>query len=265
MAHRGGAYDEHYRTLWHSRQFTRESLQATLAFFLDVPEGGDPNGNEIQHALRAVGAPDLAGRRVLDCACGTGVCSIYFALAGARVCGFDRSPVAVAIAGESARRSGVGERVSFSVADARKLPYPDRAFDAVFCQSALHILVDYDECPTELARVLKPGGRAVFCDEALGHNPVLEAIRYFRRQKYRECGGRPLKYRDIARFGGPFSATRVHHFNLTLQVKTLLASHLHRPGLRAWLRRLDAVDRRLLGAFPWLQRFCGKVVVEYVR
>jgi SAM-dependent methyltransferase len=262
---RARAYDEHYRTEWHARRFTREIIEESLADFLRCETGGHPNGNEIQCALQAIGVPDLQGRTVVDYCCGTGVTAIYFALLGARVFAFDRSPVALAIARESARLSGVLDRVQFAVADARRLPYLSASADVAFCQSALHILVDYPECPGELARVLKPGGKAVFCEEALRAHPALEAVRRLRRRRYRDCGGRTVDYPDLQAFGRAFSASRIHHFNLLFQLKTLFGHPIRGRGVRRLLRALDALDRRLLRRFPVLNRFCGKIVVEYVR
>jgi SAM-dependent methyltransferase len=265
VAARARAYDEHYRTQWHARRFTRAVIEESLADFLQLEEGGHPNGNEIQCALAAIGVPNLQGRTIIDYCCGTGVTAIYFAMLGARVLAFDRSPVALAIARESARLSGVLDRIQFVVADARRLPCVSAGFDAVFCQSALHILVDYPECPPELARALKPGGKAVFCEEALRYNPILEAIRFLRRGKYRQCGGRAIDYRDLAGFGASFAETRIHHFNLLFQIKTVFGHPIQGRRRRRFLGWLDAADRKILPRFPSLNRLCGKVVVEYIR
>ena len=227
------------------------------------------SGKEVQLALRLVGAPKVAGRTILDYCCGTGMTAIYFALCGANVRAFDASEAAVGIARQSARLSGVEQHVEFAVAAAQDLPYAAGVFDGAFCRSALHIIADYAQCRWELARVLKPGARAVFCEEPLGHNPLLQPVRYLRRRKYRHCGGRPLKYQDIRAFGEAFSRTSVHHFRLFAQSK-LFGRLLRRPGplrrrICALLRALDRADRRLCLAAPWLERFCGSVVVEYTR
>ena len=268
---RAAAYNRHYSTAgWKVTRWTRQSIDAFLAYALDVEEGGNLNGNEIMHALGRVGAPNLAGKTVLDCCCGTGVTAIYFALCGAQVYACDRSQTAIRMASESAVLSGVGDRVRFDLADAQELPYAAEMFDAVFCQSALHILVDYPACPVELARVLKPGAKAVFCEEAFNRNPILRPIRYIRRRHWRQCGGRPLTYQDIAAFGQPFAETAIYHFNLLAQAKNLFQGHLERHGrLKPWLRRilrgLERFDRVLLSRARWLQPFCGKVVVEYTK
>ena len=131
-------------------------------------------------------------------------------------------------------------------------------------------MIDYPRCPFELARVLKPGAKAVFCDEALGHNPVLAPIRWVRRRKWSRCGGRPLKYPDISEFGKPFSRTDVAHFNLLLQAKTAFAGQLARRGRlsrssRSLLKTLEKIDRAFLRACPSLKRYCGAAVVSFVK
>jgi SAM-dependent methyltransferase len=268
---RAAAYDIHYRTGgWESHHWTREAIEARLAYAPYVDKGGNLRGNEIQHALRIVGVPDLTGKKVLDYCCGTGITAIYFALCGAEVWAFDASTDAINIAARSSDMSGVSQSVHFCVADAQSLPYEDDFFDVAFCQSALHILIDYPNCPIEVARVLKTGGRMVFCEEGLGYNPIVKPFRWLRRRRWTSCGGRPLRYPDIEQFGTPFSQTEIQHFNLLAQVKSAFMGHLRRCGcLQPWTKRLlialDRADRSILAAFPRLKKYCGAVVVSYMK
>lgn len=265
-AQRADAYDKVYKG-WSVKRITREVYEASTRFFLDAPgdQPGHLDGNELECAFRLLDVDHLAGRTILDYCCGTGRSSLYFALRGARVWGVDRSMEAICNARAAARLSGVEEQARFAVMDAQELSFADEAFDAVFCQSALHIIIDYPACATQLCRVLKPGGRAIFCEEALGHNPALELVRWFRRRKHRECGGRTLHYRDIESFGRAFHETRIHHFNLLLQVKQFLGKGAHRPAVKRVLRGVRAVDQALLTMLPFARRYCGKIVVEYIR
>lgn len=268
---RAYAYDEHYRTAgWKAQCWTRQKVEAFLAYTLESPSGGNLNGNEINCALKLLGMPNVAGKTILDYCCGTGITAIYLAMCGAKVHAFDASRAAIDMAVESARLSGVADRVDFSFADAQHLPYPDGTFDAAFCQSALHIVIDYPPCSHELARVLKPRAKALFCEEALAYNPILKPIRWLRRRTSRDCGGRPLSYGDIRRFGFAFTQTEMYHFNLFVQCKQFFGGYLIRHGrlprgVRPVLRALDRLDRGLLAIAPWLRHLCGKVVVEYVK
>ena len=53
---------------------------------------------------------------------------------------------------------------------AESLPYPDRAFDAVFSNAVLHWVRGQDAMMTEVRRVLRPGGR--FVAEMGGHGNI---------------------------------------------------------------------------------------------
>ncbi|NLX21154.1 MAG: class I SAM-dependent methyltransferase [Phycisphaerae bacterium] len=264
IASRASAYDAIYAH-WRSHRFTRESYESNLAFFLDMDASahGYLNGDELRFAYELLGTDSISDKTVLDCCCGTGKSTVYLALRGARVHAFDSSRQAIAVAKESADLSGVADRVQFAVQDAQYLPYADGSFDAVFCQSALHIVIDYPRCARELARVLKPGGMAVFCEEALGHNPLLKPIRWYRRRKYVTCGGRALTCQDLRRFGAPFQNVCIYHFNLLAQSKTLLGGLSRHPWIKTALRRCAAWDKAMLARWPALRRYCGKVVVAY--
>lgn len=264
-------YDHHYRTAgWQAQRWTKEAIEGFLAYAVDSCEGGHLNGNEIQYGLKVLGIPDGRPMRILDYCCGTGITAVYFALCGVEVWAFDASVEAINIAMESSAMSGVSEKTHFRVSDAQSLPYEADFFDAAFCQSGLHIVIDYPNCPRELSRVLKTGGKVVFCEEGLGYNPFLRPIRSLRRRKYAKCGGRPLLYPDIERFGSPFSQTHVQHFNLLAQVKSAFGGQLNRYGrLRPWTKGLvhtaERIDRVLLSALPRLKRYCGAVVVTYTK
>ncbi|MGB6721473.1 MAG: methyltransferase domain-containing protein, partial [Terracidiphilus sp.] len=65
----------------------------------------------------------------------------------------------------SARARGVA-----AVSSAEALPHPDRAFDAVFSNAALHWVRGQDAMMSEVHRVLKPGGR--FVAEMGGHGNI---------------------------------------------------------------------------------------------
>lgn len=268
---RAAAFDMHYHTRWRrARQWTRETVEARLAYVLDVDKGGCLTGNEIQYALRAIDLPNINGKKVLDYCCGTGETAVYFALCGAEVWAFDASPEAIDIAKKSAEMSGVSQLIHFDVLDAQMFPYDNDFFDVAFCRSALYIVTEYPKCPIELCRVLKPCGKAVFCEEGFGYNPFLKPIRWLRRRKWAKCGGRPLTYPDIEQFGAPFSQTEIQHFNLLMQVKTVFAGQLHRRGyLKPWskklLKILEKADRTILIALPSLKKYCGAIVVSFVK
>jgi demethylmenaquinone methyltransferase / 2-methoxy-6-polyprenyl-1,4-benzoquinol methylase len=104
----------------------------------------------------AVGA--RPGERVLDLAAGTGSSSLPFVAAGATVvpCDFSLGMLGV---GKQAQPS-----LPFVAGDALRLPFADRAFDAVTISFGLRNVSDVDAALREMARVTRPGGRLVVCE-----------------------------------------------------------------------------------------------------
>jgi ubiquinone/menaquinone biosynthesis C-methylase UbiE len=99
---------------------------------------------------------DIAGKTVVDLACGTGHLAGMLSGRGARTTGVDFAPEMIALA-----RRHVSN-VEFIEADCEQLPFNDSQFDAaVCCFGALHFERP-DAVFAEVARILKPGGQFVF-------------------------------------------------------------------------------------------------------
>lgn len=104
---------------------------------------------------------EVAGGLGLEIGCGAGQCSRWLVGQGARMLGVDSSPGQLRFSRELDRRAGV--RVPTVCGDARVLPVADRSFDfACSAFGALPFLGDTDRVMSEVARVLRPGGRWVF-------------------------------------------------------------------------------------------------------
>jgi ubiquinone/menaquinone biosynthesis methyltransferase len=99
--------------------------------------------------------------RALDLACGTGDLACALAARGAHVVGVDASPRMI---DEAKQRSRGETRVEFVVGDMTALDAPDASVDIVTAGYALRNVPDYKRALTEIARVLKPGGRLVTLD-----------------------------------------------------------------------------------------------------
>jgi ubiquinone/menaquinone biosynthesis C-methylase UbiE len=120
--------------------------------------------------LRTMLADDLElrpGYRVLDVGCGPGRLACLFAERVAPtgvVDGIDASVEMIKRARSQARKRGVA--VTFQVAFAQDLPFPDGTFDAVGCTLALHHVAQDDQrtAVEEMYRVLKPGGRLLIAE-----------------------------------------------------------------------------------------------------
>ncbi len=97
----------------------------------------------------------VAGRQVLDAACGPGLYLRELVERGAEVTAFDASPVMVSLA----RQQTTGRvRVDQAVLG-ESLPYPDEIFDLIVCALAIHYALDRAAAFAGFYRVLRPGGQ----------------------------------------------------------------------------------------------------------
>ncbi len=102
-----------------------------------------------------------AGDSVLDCATGTGDLAIAFkrAVGDGRVVGTDFCAPMLGPAPAKAQKRGLD--ITFEVADALDLPYDDNTFDIASISFGIRNVDDPLKCLTEMARVVRPGGRVV--------------------------------------------------------------------------------------------------------
>jgi len=117
-------------------------------------------------------------KKILDYGCGHGIHSILPAKWGGVVIGVDISIKSIKIAKERAIIEGVSDYVTFKVGDCESLDFPDNYFDIVFSSGTLSCL-DLAKAYFEMARVLKPDGKALIVD-TLGYNPLLNFTRWIR-------------------------------------------------------------------------------------
>ncbi|HVL95280.1 MAG TPA: methyltransferase domain-containing protein [Solirubrobacteraceae bacterium] len=109
-----------------------------------------------EHVL-TLAAP-APGDRVLDVACGTGNAALLAAGAGAEVTGLDSAARLVEVARSRAAEAGVS--ATFVVGDAQDLPFADASFDLALSVFGVIFAPQPGRALAELARVLRPGGRA---------------------------------------------------------------------------------------------------------
>lgn len=105
-----------------------------------------------------------AGEKALDIGCGPGLTTEALARAvgpQGRVLGIDIAPPMLAIA---KRRCGQLPQVGFGMADVVSLPHADASFDIALASQVYEYVDDIDRALFELARVIRPGGRAVLVD-----------------------------------------------------------------------------------------------------
>ena len=200
----------------------------------------------------------LAGREVLEYGCGLGELTVILARSGARVTTFDISEASVDAARRRVEANGVEDQVEFAVASAEALPFPDGRFDLVVGKAILHHL-DPVLGPRELARVMRPGGRAAF-SEPMGTNPLLKFARDHvpYPEKHERGADRPLTSSDVTAWAVGFSEFHIQQVQLLSMVERAF-------GFRRRFRTLRRMDTILLARIPYLRRFCRYAVLTFVR
>lgn len=104
--------------------------------------------------------------RLLDIATGGGHTALAFAPLVAEVVASDITPEMLATAERFIAAKGVAN-VSYALADAEDLPFPDGSFDIVTCRIAPHHFPNPGQFVREAARVLRPGGRFGLLDSTV--------------------------------------------------------------------------------------------------
>ena len=98
-----------------------------------------------------------AGENILDAGCGTGVFTLDFLAAGARVVGLDISVPMLNVA----RRKTESYAFSALRGDMERMPFKDNSFDKAVSVTALEFIEDAQGAVNELFRVTRPGGLVV--------------------------------------------------------------------------------------------------------
>jgi ubiquinone/menaquinone biosynthesis C-methylase UbiE len=195
------------------------------------------------------------GRRVLDLGCGSGVCSCLFAEAGAEVTAVDLTEAAVALAARGA--ASLGARIEVVRGDAERLGFRSAAFDYVFSWGVLHHTSDPDGAFSEVARVLKPGGRGLVM---VYHRASL--VYYLKGLFWLVAKGKLLRGHTL-RSVQDFYTDGYYHRHYT---RSELAAALRAAGLVEVRTTVTQMEKKILPGFPprldaWLKGRLGWLLI----
>ena len=176
---------------------------------------------------------DLArGSDVLEYGCGAGSRARELAPVARSFHAIDISEAAIRQVAETT----TAPNVHLHVMDAMDLAFEDRSFDLVFGSGIVHHL-DTAVSAREVARVLRPGGSAVFW-EPLGYNPLINAYRWL-TPSARTPDEHPLLAGDLALMRRHFSAFEVDLFGLGSIAAVPFRNTRFGLPLRSALTRID--------------------------
>lgn len=176
---------------------------------------------------------------VLDYGCYDGSMSgHYLSFKPQRLVGIDISKRAIERAKER-----YDDKAEFYVMDAHKLEFPDNSFDVVVGVSILHHL-DFETAITEVQRVLKPGGYAIF-QEPLRDNPGGKLVRAL-TPKARTADELPLSRKQI-KWADNYIGGQKHVFTGLFSTALGMATSLVLKKPDNWiLVAADKLDRKLM-------------------
>jgi len=148
---------------------------------------------------------------VLEVGCGEGSNLAVVERTGLRLVGCDLSALALSCARDASRRAAESASSQapapplFLRADAERLPFPDRNFDAAFAVSLLEHLPEPETVIEEMIRVLAPGGRLILISPQyggpLGASPCRKtggAARFLRRLARAHVPAAPAASRPLS-------------------------------------------------------------------
>jgi ubiquinone/menaquinone biosynthesis C-methylase UbiE len=220
----------------------------------------------IRFAFERIGS--VAGRTVVDMGCGRGRISVYMALHGARVVGFDINEASLAEARELAAKWNVADRCRFLCCRSEAMALDTHAADLIFSRSTLQY-ADRVEVFKECLRVLRPGGSLILL-ENLPHSPFINLYRVWRRRRAR----RPedvayvrsirgyLTHAEVRRWEDQFAQAAHKDFHLlAVPVIALRRKYRRCPVVRAFNSAVERLDDCLFAALPFTRRLAWLVAV----
>ncbi len=206
-----------------------------------------PNREHVDFLADAIAyIQPIAGKRLLECGCGPGHLSVYFAKQGARVTAVDVSPGNIALCQARALANQV--TIDYHAIPVENLDYPDGSFDIIFGNQVFHHL-ERHPAAANIRRMLRPGGTAVFCEPILMVRwvrkirttpPVLRLLPLHRDTPDEA----PLNQADIAILKHYFTHVTYHPYQL------LVRAHQWIPMSDTLFWTLQRIDRQLLDHIP---------------
>jgi SAM-dependent methyltransferase len=207
------------------------------AEYLEHAEDGFFNAHYDRPACLAL-LGDVAGKRVLDAACGPGLYAGELVRRGAQVVGFDQSPHMVRICQQRVapgdfRVHDLGDPIGW---------LPDASVDLALCALAIEYVDDRTAALRELRRVLRPDGALVLSRQHPTGDWLRHGGSYFDSRVIRETWSKGW---EVTYWQTPLQATCEEIFDAGFLIERLLEP---RPAAEA--AAIDPQEYELLAREP---------------
>lgn len=208
----------------------------------------------------------LAGKRILDVGCGSGLNAVQFAKLGAQVTGIDLSPGELDIARRTAEVNGVSDRAEFICSPIEIADVPDNSFDIIWVDAVLHHVLDELELVLRrLVRWVRPEGLLVFAEPV----NLFEPLRRLRKMipvgvTHGTPGERPLVQAELELLLRYLDDPRLRHYMLFGRLDRFILTR-NKYERSSWPRRalsnsVALLDYALL-SMPGVRNLAGACVV----
>jgi demethylmenaquinone methyltransferase/2-methoxy-6-polyprenyl-1,4-benzoquinol methylase len=188
-----------------------------LAELLSFGQNGRWRKEMVDHIVPAPG--DL----ILDVASGTaGVAIQLAARTGAKVVGVDLTEQMLAQGQHNVAAAGRARQIRLVAGRAEQLPYPDQSFDSLTFTYLLRYVQDPQAVLTELARVVKPGGRVASLEFMSPPSPLYWPFWWLYTRLLLPAGGYLTGGREwyiVGRFLGPNISAHYRRYPLPWTVR----------------------------------------------
>lgn len=202
----------------------------------------------------------LTGKKILNYGCGENftTCKKIVHLGG-EIIGIDISNKRVEGINKNAMREGLIDNIKAIQMNAEKMDFEDGFFDAVFGRAILHHL-NLDKAGKEIARVLKPGGRAVFI-EPLGMNPLINLYRQI-TLKERTPFEHPLTFKDIEKMGRNFEKFEHKEFYL-VALLSIIGERILKKYNPFKIKKIQKIDEFIYKWLPFLKKYSWVTIITF--
>lgn len=211
-----------------------------------------------RYALYLLKDSEIQKEPVLNIACGSGYESIILAKKGAYVFAFDISPKSVDMAQKRASLNNLTEKIHSEVMSVYNLNFCDCRFNYIYGNACLHHF-ELEKAIKEIHRVLKPGGKAIFC-EPFGASKVFQAIRDLIPVKKNKVSPfeRQLTREDIKVISNFFSLISVKEFGLFNRINRLIKNN-------NFISLINKIDAFLMENFSFLRKYARSIVIQVTK
>lgn len=200
--------------------------------------------------FEAEAASRAKGAKVLEFGCGDSSYAVKLNQWGAEVTAIDISDEAIEETRRRVAEAGFLNTTTLLRMNAEELDFPEGSFDLVIGRAILHHL-DLDKAYAAIARVLKPGGSAIFL-EPLAHNALINLYRRM-TPHLRTEDEHPLTMRDARTAERHFDRVELRYFTL-LSMGALTAAKAPKLFQRM-VNGLDKADGALFRMAPFAGRW----------